>query len=143
MKTRLAGTTPTAVHPRAARAPRRFRQAEETPAFARCRSRPRQTLAAALLCLVAQTGLLPVPVATAQEPDAQAAAEVQAAAININTATAEELAAGLNGVGASKAMAIVRYREQFGDFESLEELAEVRGIGMATIEKNRALLRLR
>jgi competence protein ComEA len=116
---------------------------EGAVAFSRCRAQPRRTLAAALLCCVAQAGLLGVPLAMAQESEPEAAVQVQAAPININTATAEELAAGLSGVGASKAMAIVRYREQFGDFESIEELAEVRGIGMATIEKNRALLRLR
>ena len=62
--------------------------------------------------------------------------------ININTATAQELAAALSGIGASKAEAIVRYRTQFGPFGSIEELTEVRGIGTATIERNRSLLRL-
>jgi len=66
----------------------------------------------------------------------------QEAAVNINAASAEELAAGLAGVGPSKAMAIVRYREQFGAFESVEELTEVQGIGAATLEQNRSRLRL-
>ena len=114
-----------------------------TGVFRRCGKQRRRAVAAALLCCAAQIGLLAAPPATAQEPEVEAAAQVQTASININTATAEELAAGLSGIGASKAMAIVRYREQFGDFETLEELSEVRGIGMATIEKNRALLRLR
>ncbi len=64
------------------------------------------------------------------------------AVININTANAEELASGLTGVGGSRAEAIVRYREQFGPFESIEELAEVSGIGMATVERNREHIRL-
>jgi competence protein ComEA len=36
----------------------------------------------------------------------------------------------------------VRYREQFGPFESIEELTEVRGIGAATLERNRERIRL-
>jgi competence protein ComEA len=80
-------------------------------------------------------------------PDPAAAPQAPAASppggIDINSATAAELAAGLNGVGASRAEAIVRYREQFGPFESIEELVEVGGIGPATVERNRALLRLR
>ena len=62
--------------------------------------------------------------------------------VNINTATARELAEALNGIGVSKAEAIVRYRTQFGPFGSIEELTEVRGIGAATVERNRSLLRL-
>ncbi|MEM1404511.1 MAG: helix-hairpin-helix domain-containing protein [Pseudomonadota bacterium] len=65
------------------------------------------------------------------------------APVNINGATAAELAAGLNGVGLSKAEAIVRYREQFGDFESVEELTDVTGIGTATVERNRSVIILR
>ena len=32
---------------------------------------------------------------------------------------------------------IVAYREMFGNFHSVEELADVKGIGPATVEKNR------
>ena len=60
------------------------------------------------------------------------------ARVNLNTASAAELTL-LKGVGASKAEAIVRHREEHGPFASLEELAQVRGIGTATIEKNRQL----
>lgn len=62
--------------------------------------------------------------------------------VNINSASADELARQLNGVGSSKAEAIVRYREQFGPFESIDELAEVVGIGPSTVERNRPLIRL-
>jgi competence protein ComEA len=77
----------------------------------------------------------------AQSVSAQASA-VTAAGIDINSAPAAELAEALQGVGLRKAEAIVRYREQFGPFESVEELAEVKGIGAATLERNRALIRL-
>lgn len=75
---------------------------------------------------------------SAQEQPVQA----QRAGININTAGAEELAAQLSGIGSVRAAAIVRYREQFGPFESAEELAEVSGIGMLTVERNRERIRL-
>jgi competence protein ComEA len=62
--------------------------------------------------------------------------------VNINTASAEALAAGLNGVGMARAEDIVRHRESFGPFATLEELTEVKGIGRATIDKNRSVITL-
>lgn len=59
------------------------------------------------------------------------------AKVNINTATAEQLAAGLNGVGPAKAEAIVAWREQNGPFKAAAQLSEVKGIGDALVEKNR------
>lgn len=53
--------------------------------------------------------------------------------ININTATASQLTA-LNGIGESKAAAIVEYREQYGDFGSVDELLIVPGIGEKILE---------
>lgn len=58
--------------------------------------------------------------------------------VNINEADAATLADVLQGVGQSRAQAIVEYREQNGPFDSLDELAEVKGVGEATIELNRA-----
>lgn len=63
--------------------------------------------------------------------------------IDLNSADAETLARSLSGVGLSKAQAIVRYREQYGPFASLEELTEVTGIGPAILERNRDRLVLR
>lgn len=63
--------------------------------------------------------------------------------VNINLANAAELAEALNGIGLSRAQAIVRYREQFGPFESVDELSEVSGIGSATLEKNRRVIQIR
>jgi len=56
-------------------------------------------------------------------------------AVNINTADAAALTE-LNGIGESKAQAIVTYRKANGPFESVEQLSEVKGIGGRTIEKN-------
>lgn len=57
--------------------------------------------------------------------------------VNINSADAATLDRVLINVGASKAEAIVAYRKEHGAFKSPEQLAEVKGIGLKTIEKNR------
>ena len=62
--------------------------------------------------------------------------------VNINKASAEELAASLKGVGIKKAQAIVSWRDTHGKFKSIEQLAEVKGIGAATVEKNQSKMRL-
>lgn len=59
------------------------------------------------------------------------------ARVNLNTASAEQLAATLTGVGQSRAEAIVRYREQHGAFEHVDELINVAGIGLRTVDVNR------
>ncbi len=57
--------------------------------------------------------------------------------VDINSADAKTLAEGLNGVGMSKAEAIVAYRDEHGPFASAEDLSQVKGIGEKTVEKNR------
>ena len=59
--------------------------------------------------------------------------------LNINRASEGELVS-LNGIGSSKAQAIILYREMFGDFKTVDELAKVKGIGAKTVEKNRGRL---
>lgn len=54
--------------------------------------------------------------------------------ISINTATIEELMS-LDGVGESKAKAIVEYREKNGPFEQIEDLLNVSGIGDSLLAK--------
>lgn len=54
--------------------------------------------------------------------------------IDINTATAEQLDT-LPGIGASKAKAIVSYREAHGKFKRVEDLLNVKGIGAKMFEK--------
>lgn len=57
--------------------------------------------------------------------------------VSINNASAAEIAETLSGIGLAKAEAIVSYREENGSFESIEQLQMVKGIGPATIERNR------
>ena len=62
--------------------------------------------------------------------------------VNINTADAETISSNLKGIGESKARAIIAYREAHGDFKSVYDLANVKGIGEKTIEKNYDNIRL-
>ncbi|WP_299690587.1 ComEA family DNA-binding protein [uncultured Vibrio sp.] len=62
--------------------------------------------------------------------------------VNINTATAEELSALLVGIGEKKAQEIVDYRDQNGVFTTVDGLVNVKGIGEATVEKNRERIQL-
>jgi competence protein ComEA len=60
--------------------------------------------------------------------------------VNINTADAATMASALEGIGSSRAEAIVAYRTENGPFQSVEELAQVGGIGEKILEANRANL---
>jgi competence protein ComEA len=62
---------------------------------------------------------------------------VIAGPVNVNTADAETISAELQGVGITKAIAIVEYRQTNGPFKSVEDLAQVKGIGARTVEINR------
>lgn len=77
--------------------------------------------------------------ANAQQNDAaDIAPEIsESGFININTASAAELMA-LDGIGEVKAAAIVEYRREHGEFRSVDELLNVKGIGEKTLEKNRS-----
>jgi len=53
--------------------------------------------------------------------------------VRINQATQEEIET-LNGIGPSKAQAIIEYREENGPFQDVEDLLLVNGIGEKTLE---------
>ncbi|QXH55413.1 ComEA family DNA-binding protein [Pseudomonas maumuensis] len=59
---------------------------------------------------------------------------------DLNTVDAVTLQRELNGIGMAKAEAIVAYRENNGPFTSVDELLEVKGIGKALLDRNRAKL---
>ncbi|MET0378994.1 MAG: ComEA family DNA-binding protein [Spongiibacteraceae bacterium] len=82
------------------------------------------------------------PEVAPKTPVAKSAAQKMGGVININTADAAALAE-LNGIGPAKATAIVDYRKQHGPFKSVEQLADVKGIGEAFIEKNRDRISVR
>lgn len=54
--------------------------------------------------------------------------------ININTADEKELSS-IDGIGAGKAAAIVKYRQENGNFQSIQDIMKVSGIKEGTYEK--------
>ena len=103
-------------------------------------SRRLPAAAALAVTLTLLAGILP---GVASQVHAQEGAQSPTvAAVNINKADAATLASALNGVGTARAQEIVRYRETYGPFKSVEELADVKGIGMATLDDNRARITL-
>lgn len=63
------------------------------------------------------------------------------AAVNINTADQKTLET-LPRIGATKAQAIIDYRNDHGDFKAIEELGKVKGIGPKTLEQLKELIEL-
>lgn len=57
--------------------------------------------------------------------------------VNINQADAGTIAKSLDGIGQSRAQAIVDWRTAHGPFKKADDLRRVKGIGKATIERNR------
>ncbi|ELV3370664.1 helix-hairpin-helix domain-containing protein [Enterobacter cloacae] len=87
------------------------------------------------------------------DPVAQASAQTKAAEpgksteddgtrVSINTASAEDLARVMNGVGLKKAQAIVSYREEYGPFKTVDDLRQVPGMGSSLVERNLSHLTL-
>ena len=56
------------------------------------------------------------------------------ASVDLNTATQSELES-VKGIGPSKAKAIVAHRDKNGPFKSVDDLAEVKGFGKASVAK--------
>lgn len=65
-------------------------------------------------------------------------AGLMAGPVDLNSADADTIARELNGVGAARAQAIVEYRDEYGAFESPEDLLNVAGIGRHILDVNRA-----
>lgn len=99
---------------------------------------------AALVAILAVSSTFTSADALANQPDTKAQQQLAkqidiSESININHASVEQLSA-LKGVGVKRAQAIVEYREQHGNFGSLEELLNVKGIGEKVLANNRTRL---
>lgn len=92
-------------------------------------------LAFSSVSFAADTPAKPAVAVQAAKPAAQQAA------VNINTADAQALTQ-LKGIGLKKAEAIVAWRKANGNFKTIDQLAEVKGIGTKTIDLNRQNIRL-
>ena len=106
---------------------------------------------------MAQTALAAEPVAKSQATQTKAenpgaaqskatlpakASDNEGTRVSINSASAEDLARVMNGVGLKKAQAIVSYREEYGPFKTVEDLKQVPGMGSSLVERNLAVLTL-
>lgn len=70
-------------------------------------------------------------------PKAGSKVEMQSSAlVNINKATSEELQT-IRGIGPVIAERIIKYRQDHGRFERVEDLDQVNGIGEAKLQKIR------
>ena len=79
------------------------------------------------------------PVVVAGDPAPPDGTSPPAGPVNLNTATADDLDT-LPGVGPATAATILAYRDQHGPFASVEDLADVRGIGPAKLDALRGLV---
>ncbi|MDE0484268.1 MAG: helix-hairpin-helix domain-containing protein [Candidatus Poribacteria bacterium] len=73
-------------------------------------------------------------IAVPNKDQPQQSVEEKPALLNINTASAEELES-LSGIGPQMAKRIIQYREEHGNFASVDALTEVKGLGEKTLEK--------
>ncbi len=79
------------------------------------------------------------PVVVPPSPGSGTGTSAPAGPVNLNTATADDLEA-LPGVGPATAATILAHREQHGPFASVDDLADVRGIGPAKLDALRGLV---
>lgn len=86
----------------------------------------RRMLVAAVMAVAL---LLPALSAQAEEP------------VNVNTATQEQLIA-VPGLSPELAQAIIKYREEMGDIQNLDELTEIPGISKDLLGKIKPYLSL-
>ena len=54
--------------------------------------------------------------------------------LNLNTCTEQELMS-INGIGESRASAIIQYREYLGGYTSTEQIKDIKGFGESTNQK--------
>lgn len=98
--------------------------------------------------IAASTNAVPAPSANlkaepiSQKGKGQSLPAKSLTRVSINAADAATLAQFLVGVGPSKASAIVAWRNANGRFTTTEQLLNVKGIGQATLDKNKSRITL-
>lgn len=102
-------------------------------------------LTSLVFAFLASTSAIVSAAPAAPAPPAPMVAQAAPAAgmVNLNTADAETLKRELSGIGLAKAEAIVKHRETNGEFLTVDELLEVKGIGKSLLDRNRDKLALK
>ncbi len=95
----------------------------------------------ALTCALLTTTLLFNTNLASAEPTVTNEAVVKQQVVHLNKSGIDDLVT-LKGVGHKKAQAILAYREQIGDFKSLQELTKVKGIGEKILIDNKERLKI-
>ena len=95
----------------------------------------KKSVVSLLLCALC---LSAAPLTYAQQAGVQAE---QASMVSINRASEAELAK-LPGIGPKKAAAIIAYRNEHGEFKSLDDLQNVKGVGKASMKALKGKIKL-
>ena len=95
-------------------------------------------LGAGLAAVLIAAAAAPVPAAAPKAAEAQ---KSLAAPIDVNAATSDALQA-IPGIGAVIAERIVKWREEHGPFQQVDDLMKVQGIGEKLLEKLRPYVRV-
>ncbi|MBN9230542.1 MAG: competence protein ComEA [Legionella sp. 40-6] len=89
--------------------------------------------AAALLATVSLTHAAPLPMI-------RVAATTPPNKINLNKADASTITGSVKGIGKKRAEAIVAYRDSHQGFKTIDELAQVKGIGQHFVDTHKQAL---
>ena len=95
-----------------------------------------------IIVLSLTTSLALSSLTQAAEKSSDSSVQIATLMVNLNTATAEEIADVLTGVGLKKATVIVAHRDENGPFKSIDQILDVKGIGPSTLKKNRHKIEL-
>ena len=96
-----------------------------------------KTIVLSLMLATASLNATSTLAETAKPKLKPAQTQLVVAPVNINKANAELLATVMKGVGEKRAKAIVAYRKQHGPFKTVSQLSNIKGIGEATLLKNK------
>lgn len=98
---------------------------------------------ATLLAVVLSLFVLPIvsyaepeQVSAVTQPNLSQESKKDSKMIHLNQADVDTLTQSFKGIGRKRAEAIIAYREANGGFKSIEDLALVKGIGKAFVDRN-------
>ncbi|WP_245942407.1 ComEA family DNA-binding protein [Candidatus Colwellia aromaticivorans] len=95
----------------------------------------------ALICALLTSTLLFTTNVISAEPKITTNVEVMQKFVHLNKSTIDDLVT-LKGIGHKKAQAILAYRQQVGEFKSVSELINIKGIGEKVLSDNKERLKI-